>query len=181
MTEKTPWRKLQNKDYLGEYDFSTGEEKIVTIKGIITKDVTGDGGQVSAKPIMTFHEAVKPLIVNTTNFKMMQKLFKSKFVEDWYGKQIILYGDPNVKFGREIVGGVRVKNTLPLSKPQTIPACADCGQVIGEKDGFSVEQIIKAGLARYGRTVCMDCANALKAKPQEEKEEVNDENNADQN
>lgn len=160
---KTPWKKLQNKDYLGEHDFLPGEEKTVTIKHINIKEVTGDGGVVSSKPIMSFHESVKPLIVNTTNFKMMQRLFKSKYVEDWYGEKVILYGDPNVKFGRDVVGGVRVKNELPIEKQS---ACADCGQVVAGSKTFTAEQIIQAGLNRFGRVVCLDCASALKAKEQ---------------
>ena len=159
---KTPWKKLQNKDYLGECDFLPGEEKVVTIAAITTNEITGTGGEVSNKPIMKFSEPVKPLIVNTTNFKTMQKLFQSRYVEDWLGKQVILYGDPSVKFGREVVGGVRVKSVLP--QKQADPDCSECGQVITGTDKFSAKQIATASQKKFGRALCLDCVEAEKAK-----------------
>lgn len=155
--QKTPWKKLQNKDYLGEWDFMPGEEKTVTIASIGTGDVTGVGGEVSAKPVMRFEEQLKPLIVNTTNFKMLQRLFQSRFIEDWVGKQIILYGDPDVKFGRETVGGVRVKKQLPA-----VTVCSACGEVIKGDGKFTAQQIAGASANRYGRALCLGCAKAAK-------------------
>jgi hypothetical protein len=154
---KTPWKKLQNKDYLGECDFLPGEEKTVTIATIATNEITGTGGEVSNKPVMRFVEQVKPLIVNTTNFKMMQRLFQSRFIEDWIGKQVILYGDPSIKFGRDVVGGVRVKAELPHNH-----ACADCGQVIMGSGKFTAAQVVQATTSKYGRALCADCAKAAK-------------------
>lgn len=160
MTERTHWKRLQNKDYLGEHDFESGEEKIVTIASIDTGEVMGDGGLKSTKPIMRFLEDVKPLIVNTTNFKTMQRLFHSKYIEDWLGKQIALYGDPSVKFGREVVGGVRVKKELPVIK-ETL--CSECGQAVTGAGKFTAQQIIQAGMSRYGKAVCMECAEKRRA------------------
>lgn len=171
---KTPWKKLQNKDYLGECDFLPGEEKTVTIDSITTSEVMGDGGKTAEKPIMKFKEEIKPLIVNTTNFKMLQKLFESRYIEDWLGKKVILYGDPNVKFGKELVGGVRVKKELPLTT-KNIP-CVKCGQIIAATDKFTINQILAAGNKKYGQPVCMDCATS---DDQEEKEITNHENDAD--
>lgn len=155
--QKTPWKKLQNKDYLGEYDFLPGEEKTVTIDIITTAEVTGDGGKKSEKPIMRFREAVKPLIVNTTNFKRLQKLFGSKYIEDWVGKQITLYPDPDVTFGREVVGGVRVKTELPRSA-----VCLDCGAVISGSGKFTAAQIAAAAQKRFGRALCLECVEQAK-------------------
>lgn len=156
---KTPWKKLQNKDYLGECDFQPGEEKTVTIASITTSEVIGDGGKKSTKPIIKFAEQVKPLIANTVNFKRMTKLFGSKYIEDWIGKQIILYGDPSVKFGSETVGGVRVKDKLPTNS-----VCTDCGQIIAASGKFTPQQIAQAARNRFGRVMCMECVNAEKAK-----------------
>ena len=159
--QKTPWKKLQNKDHLGEYDFLPGEEKTVTITSIGSGDVVGVGGETSTKPIMRFAEPVKPLIVNTTNFKMMQRLFQSKYIEDWYGRQIILYGDPSVKFGRETVGGVRVKSVLPQS--QAAPVCTECGQILKAEGKFTAAQIASATQSTYNRVLCWECSKAAKA------------------
>lgn len=154
---KTPWKKLQNKDYLGECDFQPGEEKTVTIASITTSEVIGDGGKKSTKPIIKFVEPVKPLIANTVNFKRITKLFGSKYIEDWIGKQVILYGDPTVTFGKEVVGGVRVKDKLPTNS-----VCTDCGQIIQASGKFTPAQIARASQNRFGRALCLGCAEKAK-------------------
>ena len=159
MQPKTHFRKLINPDYLGEYEFAPGEDKIVTIRAVDINEITGTGGKKDDKPVMHFVEQVKPLILNTTNFKMLTKLFKSPYIEDWCGKQITLYGDPSVKFGGELVGGVRIRKDLPVS---TQEACADCGQIIQASGKFTAKQIIASTRNTYNKPLCWDCAKAAK-------------------
>ena len=54
-------------------------------------------------------EKLKPMILNATNSKMMDRLTGTPFIEDWAGKQITVYVDANVKFGRETVEGLRIR------------------------------------------------------------------------
>jgi len=157
--QKTHYKKLINPEYLGEYEFQPGEEKLVTIKAIDVNEITGTGGKKEDRPVMHFHEQVKPLILNSTNFKTLTKLFQSPYIEDWAGRQITLYGDPTVKFGGEIVGGVRIRRELPVA---TSEACADCGQIILASGKFTAKQIIQASRGSIGRPLCMDCAKAAK-------------------
>ena len=76
-----------------------------------------------------------------------------------------------------------MKKKAPNSPGGT--ACEDCGQIIISTGGFTAAQIIQAGINRYNRPVCMECANALKeavSKPEiaeKELEEQANENNAD--
>lgn len=156
---KTHYRKLLNPDYLGEYEFAPGEEKLVTIRTVDINEITGTGGKKDNKPVMHFVEQVKPLILNSTNFKMLTKLFKSPYIEDWAGKQIVLYGDPTVTFGKEVVGGVRIRKELPQSS-----VCTDCGQIIGASGKFTAKQIAQSTQNTYNRALCMDCAKEAKAK-----------------
>ena len=157
MQPKTHYKKLINPDYLGEYEFDPGEEKLVTIKTVDIIGIVGAGGKKDDKPVMHFVEQVKPLILNSTNFKTLTKLFKSPYIEDWTGKQITLYGDPTVTFGKEVVGGVRIRKDLPLEL-----VCADCGQIVGASGKFSAAQIASASTKQYGRALCMDCAKQAK-------------------
>lgn len=170
MTEQREhWKKLFNPAYLGEYEFKPGEEKIVTVKSIGDQEITGTGGKKENKPVMMFDEPIKPLILNTVNCKMMTKLFKSPIYADWIGKQITLYGDPSVTFGKETVGGVRIKKDLPQSS-----VCADCGQIIGASGKFTAKQIAQSTINTYGRALCMDCAKEAKqARDNNKGEETN--------
>lgn len=152
--EKTHYRKLINPDYLGAYAIEDGADLIVTIASIGQENVIGVGGKREVCPVMRFKEDVKPMIVNSTNFKSLRKLFESPYVEDWYGKRIALYADRNVRFGGEIVEGLRIRPQLP---EEEAPACSECGQVIQDSGKFTARVIAKSSAAKYGRPLCMDC------------------------
>lgn len=73
--------------------------------------------------LMFFRELDKPLILNSTNIQLCERAFASDDTEDWVGKQIVLYNDPNVSMKGELVGGVRVRAprvTAPVAAPPKI-------------------------------------------------------------
>lgn len=53
-------------------------------------------------------EALKPMILNACNSKVMRQLTGSSFLEDWQDVQITIYVDSNVRFGRDTVEGLRI-------------------------------------------------------------------------
>jgi len=40
--------------------------------------------------------------------------------KDWIGKEMTLYGDPDVKFGGVAVGGIRISHLSGIDKPVTV-------------------------------------------------------------
>lgn len=165
MTEiKTHWKKIFNPEYIGAYAFQPGEEKTVTIAKIDLEVVTGPEGRKEERTVLRFAEPEKPLILNRTNAKTIQKLYQSPYVEDWIGKAITLGVETVSSFG-EKVEAVRVKKKLPVIK-QT--PCTECGQIITASGKFTADQIIRSAQSRFSRPVCMDCAQALKDKEAQE-------------
>lgn len=162
---KTHYKTLINPDYLGAYAVEDGKDLVLTIDKILSEVITGTGGKKETCPVMHFVEQVKPMIVNSTNFKMMKRLFQSPFIEDWYGKKIAIYADRNVKFGGELVEGLRIRPTLPTGTPDT--ACADCGEIIADTERYSAKSIVQASRSKYGVPLCMVCATARKSKPEQ--------------
>lgn len=122
---KTHWRKFINDTYLNESDFlhpETGEVITVIgkIKSIKTEKVTNPSGKSDELPILHF-DKIKPLVLSAkVNFKNIESATGTAFVEDWIGKRIEIYYDPNVKFGRDKVGGVRVKPVAPKTNKPTL-------------------------------------------------------------
>lgn len=53
-------------------------------------------------------EKLKPMILNATNSKMMRNIVGSPFIDDWQNVAVTVYVDPNVRFGRECVEGLRI-------------------------------------------------------------------------
>jgi hypothetical protein len=119
---KTHWKKLINPDYLNEAEFydENGELKklIGTIKNVELTKITNPKGKTDELHVLYFNEC-KPLILSAKkNFQNIERALKTPFVEEWTGHKIELYYDPNVKFGSERVGGVRVSPMAPkIEKP----------------------------------------------------------------
>ena len=75
-------------------------------------------GKAAAKPagkpeekkwVMHFDEFENGLVMNSTNLQLTAMAMGSEETEDWIGKQIVLFSDPNVSFGGKLVGGLRIR------------------------------------------------------------------------
>ena len=162
---KTHWKKYgENPDYLGAWDFDEGEERVFTIASVKTEAVSGTDGKKEDCRVMRFLESgVKPMIVNTTNAKMIQKLYKSPYVEDWKGKRIAVHVEPVRAFG-EVWDGLRIVNKIPPvpQKTGTAPICSDCGEKITGAGSHPAEWVAKYTAQKYGRPLCSICAEKAK-------------------
>jgi len=58
-------------------------------------------------------EVLKPMILNVRNSKMIKTLADSPFIDDWNNIPIEIYVDKNVKFGRDLVEGLRIRKVPP--------------------------------------------------------------------
>lgn len=105
---KTHWKKLRNPDYLGAFDFQPGEERTVTVREVKADTVKSAEGD-STCTIIHFIEPYKPMILNASNGKMLEKLFETAFIEEWRGRQFKLVVKKVKAFG-ELVDALRVKN-----------------------------------------------------------------------
>ena len=87
---KTHWKKLQHPDYIGAYELMDGtpnKELTVTITKVAREQITGADGKKEECTVCYLH-GQKPMILNSTNQKVMQKLFDSPYIEDWSGKKM---------------------------------------------------------------------------------------------
>lgn len=108
---KHHWKKLTNPHYVGAWDFQPGQEIRLTIREIKNEMVTGEGGKKEECMVCYFEKAKKPMILNKTNAKIITKLHNSPYIEDWVGKEVVLYVAKVKAFG-ERVDAIRIKNTL---------------------------------------------------------------------
>lgn len=94
-------------NYLKQSDFP--DDYIVTVRTVVKKNIAMDGKAPDYKWLAGFEEFEKPMVLNTTNIQLMAKACDSEDTDDWIGKQVIVYVDPNVSFGGELVGGLRIR------------------------------------------------------------------------
>ena len=54
------------------------------------------------------HQDYLPFLLNKTNIKRIAKMYGDD-TDEWIGKEITIYNDPDVEFMGEVVGGLRVR------------------------------------------------------------------------
>lgn len=116
--EKTHYRKVFKSDHLSIHDLEDLMERkaplIFTIKEVKQEWGTKVAGKSINANIAYFEEKIKPLVLNATNSKILSKLAGSGFVENWNNIPVELYIDYSAKLMKEVVGGVRIKDTPPV-------------------------------------------------------------------
>lgn len=164
----THWKKLTNPDYLGAYAFEPGEEKIGTIAYVREESVIGADGKKEDCTVAHFSEKeLKPLILNATNCKAITKLYKSPYIEDWAGKQIVMRVQQVKAFG-EVVDAVRIKPEIPKVAFSRDVICDECGGVLTAYGKMTPAQLAAYTRKKYGKTLCADCAAAESKKEEAE-------------
>jgi len=111
---------LKKSNFLTRHDCGRGI--LVTIRGYEQQNVAKEGAPEDMKYALNFNEVEKPLILNSTNGQIIAQITKSDDFDNWIGKQIVLYDEPNISFGGKLVGGIRVR------APRIPPAAPAPGQ-----------------------------------------------------
>jgi hypothetical protein len=79
-----------------------------TIDRVKKQNVAPFGEEPKNKWCVFFDDGIKPLVLNSTNGELIAKVLGSRNTDDWAGKEIEIYFEPNVSFGGKLVGGIRV-------------------------------------------------------------------------
>lgn len=148
MAEHVNWKKLTKVDspYLGEWDVA-GNDVIATIIDAKLEEVKIPArGIVKNALVITFKEFEKKFVCNQTNASRIEKALGTKYIDEWIGKKIQLYSDPNVKFASQTTAAIRVRTFAPKSEKVEYH-CSVCGTIIDENT-------YKQSVAKYGKAYC---------------------------
>lgn len=151
------WKNLTNPDYIGAYALEEGEERTVTIKGVKREVIVGSQGKKEEAMVM-YLEDEKPMVLNKTNAKMIEKVLGTGHIEKWAGRSVILYATPVSAFG-DTVEALRVR---PYPPKENKYICADCGKPVTDHGKYKAKVIANQALSKYGVYLCMECATARK-------------------
>lgn len=136
---KGHWKKQFNYEYLGSYSLDGKREVIATISELAQDKVVGQQGRKEDCFVVHFKEFSKPMILNRTNSKAIEKVSGSGLVEDWIGVQVTLYVEKNVKAFGEQVDALRIRDTKPTRQTMTDEIFNQMEFAIGEGKGKQVE------------------------------------------
>ncbi len=156
MTELTHWKKIKDPNYLGSWDLVQGgnakgepiyKELVLTIKEVKQEKVMEQ--QTNKKklvPVCHFTSG-KPMILNSTNLKAIEKACNSPFMQYWAGKDITVFVKAVNAFG-SMHDALRIKDFAP--KPRKKYTCVLCGEEMSEDIAIRTEKT-------FGRQLCKNC------------------------
>ena len=98
---------MRESKFLKKEDVGAGV--LMTVESCVQHNVAMQGAEPEMKWCLSFAEADKPLVLNSTNIQLCERVFGSDDTDDWVGKKIVLYTDPNVSFAGKVIGGIRVR------------------------------------------------------------------------
>jgi hypothetical protein len=128
-TNKTHYRAAFNSPYLSSADIveptvlTVSKVKLEIDKTKKTKDKFNTCFFVEKE--IRKGEELKPMILNATNSKTLKNLTGSPFIDDWTNISVTIYVDNNVKFGREIMDGLRISPQPPRVKKYLDPSMTE--------------------------------------------------------
>lgn len=164
---------FRDSEYMGAEDIEPGTEPVLTIKALYNGMITLARGKERHDVIAFVEESVpgsinqvRPLVVNSTNRKMLRKLYKGVSADSLVGKRIQLYLDPNVRDPStgDKVDGIRIRSRIPAAKKTEPIICDDCGKPIAPVGRFSVEEIAAMSAQKYnGAKLCVPCGQKRNA------------------
>jgi len=103
---------MKESKYLKKEDVGTGV--LATIARLEQQDVSLENDPAEMKYIMYFRESLangqnKGMVLNWTNIQLCARVCGTEETDEWVGKKIELYDDPNVSFGGKLTGGIRIR------------------------------------------------------------------------
>jgi len=116
MSGKTHWKNQFNYDYLGSYSLVDGKDVTLTIQTTKKEEVVGGDGKKQMCFVAYFKEKadwIKPMILNRTNCKTIERVHGTAYIEDWAGKQITIYISNGVRAFGDVVDALRIRPKKP--------------------------------------------------------------------
>lgn len=113
---ETHWKMHFDYEYIGSHNLKEGEEVIVTIKSVRDELVFKPSQNEEVKKLIVQFEEETDLkmILNVTNSKMLERLFKTPHINQWEGKRIQIYAADIEAFGHKMKA-LRIRDVLPKS------------------------------------------------------------------
>jgi len=133
------WKKQFNYDYLGSYSLDGKKEVVVTIDKLAQDKVTGQQGRKEDCFVVYYKEFDKPMILNRTNAKAIEKVAGSGLIEDWKGSKVTLFVEKGVKAFGEVVDALRIRDSKPMEQKMTEEVMLQMEFAIQEGKGEQVE------------------------------------------
>ena len=145
MENKIHWKKVFDSDYLGACDLEDGKDLKATIQSVEVRRIKNTSGTEEERNVAIFSDkAVKPMILNVTNCKILKKFAGSPYIQDWKNLSVLIYIKKDVKAFGDITEGLRIRDYQPKGRESLTPKHqAWTNAVEFVKGGKSIDDIKK--------------------------------------
>lgn len=109
------WRTLIESDVLRFVDIN--RDWAVQIVKVGKGKVVGAGGKSNGRAMLYFKDWPKPLACGSTVLSVVAGMHGTD-TREWLGRFVTIFPDPTVTYGRDRVGGVRVRPAQPSDEAQ---------------------------------------------------------------
>ena len=151
---KSTWRAYRHSNYLRKEDFPEPED--LKISDAQEEMVAAPGEEPEPQLVLYFEEKTKGMVCNPTNSETLENMTGSENPRDWIGTTVTVFNDPNVKFGSQRVGGLRLRvpmmrmkkphKPVPMSQPR-----ADAPEYYDEEEQCPTSEM--AAAATQGKEI----------------------------
>lgn len=164
MDDNTHWKKIvSDSKYIGEADFTEGEEKILTVSHIVESETVVTAEGKSQKAVIYWKEpGNKPMILNASRAKAMEKVSGTPYPQKWIGVKFQLYVQSGIKAFGDVVNAVRVRPYKPRVQKVAPAICTDCHNEIGPAMGKDARWVAAYTTKHYSVPLCASCAQKRK-------------------
>ncbi len=112
------WQTMFKGDYLTAAEFA-GRQPTFTISAVVPCMLEDDTGKMKQKGSVKLQESTRPWVLCKTTAMCLAAMFGDE-ANNWVGKRVTLFEDPNVRVGKEVVGGIRVLGSPDLPAPKSV-------------------------------------------------------------
>jgi len=121
ISEMSPSKYLKKED--------VEQPRLLTFRAFKKENVARDNEPADVKWVAYFDGEDRGLVLNKTNLGRAARAMGSEDTDDWIGRQIVAYNDPDVEYGGKLVGGIRLRapkgKPAPVSQPEPEPEFDD--------------------------------------------------------
>lgn len=145
------WKKPFKSDHLSSSDIE-GKDLVLTIECVKQEICKSQAGDELANVAYFTDKKYKPMRLNVGNSTLVKKFSGYKQdTDDWKMIPVTVYVNPNVRFGRETVEGLRIRPVQPkitptgeVKKTPLTPKSSNWNDIVGwVKSGGALESVTK--------------------------------------
>lgn len=132
---------LKHSKYLSKEDCKSPILLTFANPSVTNENVALEGAAPEMRWCGHFAEIAKMMVLNTTNLELAARVTGQTNTDNWPGRKVVVYVDPNVQMGGRLVGGLRIRAPRQAAAPPAVVVVAPAPAApLAEPEGIPGEE-----------------------------------------